>query len=97
MLSICGVNCSKDCLAFRVECEGCNELDGKVSWAPYYGKVRCPIYDCAEAKGLSSCGACGQAPCKVWYDTRNPERSDETFQYDINSRLANIARIEREK
>ena len=32
MLSICGVNCSKDCLAFRVECEGCNELDGKVSW-----------------------------------------------------------------
>jgi hypothetical protein len=90
MLSVCGVNCSTDCRSYKVECEGCNELHGHVSWAVFYGRERCPIYDCAEDKGLTSCGNCGLAPCQVWYDTRNPDATDAEFEADINSRLANL-------
>jgi len=91
MLSRCGVNCATDCRAYGTECAGCNELDGKVSWAVHYGKSHCPIYECVTNKGLTSCGACGSAPCRIWYDTRNPDASDEEFNADINSRLANLA------
>jgi len=90
MLSVCGVNCSTDCRAFKVECDSCNELQGKVSWAVFYGRERCPIYDCTLEKDFISCGDCGLAPCKVWYDTRNPDASDAEFETDINSRLANL-------
>lgn len=97
MLSVCGVNCSTGCKAFKVECTGCNELQGKVSWAVFYGRERCPIFDCALEKGLISCGDCGLAPCKIWYDTRNPDISDEEFDKDINSRLANLNKRNEEK
>jgi len=90
MLSVCGVNCSSDCNAFGTECEGCNQLQGRVAWAPFLGRERCPIFDCVMNKGLQSCGDCGSAPCKVWYDTRNPDASDEEFTADLNSRLANL-------
>ncbi len=92
MLSICGVNCHTDCRAYKTECEGCNELSGKVSWAEFYGTERCPIFACAKQKQLSSCGDCGLAPCDLWYATRNPEASDEEFDQDINSRLKNLNR-----
>jgi hypothetical protein len=91
MLSVCGVNCHKDCKAFKVDCKGCNELLGKVSWAVFYGRERCPIYDCAHEKGLESCGNCGLQPCEIWNQTRNPDATDEEFEADINNRLANLA------
>ena len=91
MLSRCGVNCSTDCRAFGAECAGCNELEGKVSWAVFYGKTLCPIYQCAGDKGLASCGECGTAPCQIWHDTRNPDVTDEEFAADIRSRLNNLA------
>ena len=91
MLSVCGVNCSNDCRAYDRECGGCNELGGRVSWAVFYGKEHCPIYECVREKGLTSCGDCGQAPCQVWYDTRNPDASDEEFEADLNSRLKNLS------
>ncbi len=90
MLSVCGVNCSTDCKAYRTECAGCNELQGKVSWAEFYGKEHCPIYECAMALGLSSCGECGEVPCRIWYDTKNPDVTDEEFEADIRSRLKNL-------
>lgn len=90
MLSVCGVNCHTDCRAFKVECEGCNELQGHVSWTVFYGRERCPIYACALEKGFTSCGDCGLAPCQVWYDTRNPDATDAEFEADLNSRLANL-------
>lgn len=90
MQSVCGVICKTDCKAYNVECAGCNELKGKVSWAVYYGKEHCPIYDCALLKGIQSCGDCGLAPCDVWHSTRNPDATDEEFKRDINSRLANL-------
>jgi hypothetical protein len=73
------------------------ELEGRVEWAPFYGKERCPIYECVLAKGITSCGDCGLAPCKVWYDTRNPDASDEEFKADLDNRLANLMKRNKEK
>ena len=96
MLSVCGVRCSTDCRAHGKECAGCNELAGKVSWAQFYGKDQCPIYGCVRANQHENCKACGKAPCKTWFDTRNPETSDEEFQTDIESRLRNFCSLPQE-
>jgi hypothetical protein len=77
-------------MAYGTECSGCNELEGKVSWAGFYGSKLCPIFACVKDKKLFSCSECGLAPCKVWLDTRNPDATDEEFTKDINSRLANL-------
>jgi hypothetical protein len=90
MLSVCGIHCLTDCKAYKTECEGCNELTGKVSWAQFYGKTHCPIYECVEQKCIKSCNECGKAPCEIWHSTRNPEASDEEFDADIKSRLKNL-------
>jgi hypothetical protein len=90
--AVCGVICATDCRAYRLECEGCNELEGKVSWAVYYGGTHCPIYSCVKEKGFLSCGECGLAPCEVWLSTRNPEATDAEFQADLDNRLANLAK-----
>lgn len=90
-LSVCGVCCSTDCRAYKTECEGCVELSGKIPWAVYYGKEHCPIFQCVMDKGLESCAECGQAPCQIWFDTRDPDLSDEQFAADISSRLRNFA------
>ncbi|MDA3884703.1 MAG: DUF3795 domain-containing protein [Candidatus Delongbacteria bacterium] len=89
-LSKCGVNCSTDCKAFKVECAGCNELEGKVSWAEFYGKEKCPIYECSKLKGFKNCNECGKAPCDIWLSTRNPDFTDDQFKEDIDSRLKNF-------
>lgn len=93
MISICGVNCSTDCKAYMTECAGCNELEGKVSWAELYGQEHCPIYACATALGFATCKACGKAPCEIWFATKNPDASDEEFEADIQSRLKNLREI----
>ena len=89
-LSKCGVNCSTDCKAYKVECDGCNELEGKVSWAKFLGKVLCPIYECSVVAGFADCKECGKAPCDLWFSTRDPDFTDEQFQADIDSRLKNL-------
>jgi hypothetical protein len=97
MLTRCGVCCSKDCKAYGTECRGCEALAGRVPWAPYYGKEHCPIYECTMQRGLLSCGDCGQAPCRVWQATRNPDASDEAFNADIHSRLRNLEKRRSDK
>lgn len=94
MLSICGVCCKTDCRAYSAECAGCNELQGKVSWAAHYGQEHCPIYACALAKGLDSCAKCGKAPCEIWYRTKNPDATEEEFAADIASRLRNLQQVQ---
>ncbi len=90
MLSTCGVCCATDCHAYQVECDGCVELEGKVSWAEFYGTETCPIYTCANLRGFQSCAECGQAPCDIWYSTKNPDATDAEFEADIQSRLSNL-------
>lgn len=94
-MSVCGVICSSDCRAYQEECAGCNELEGKVSWAEFYALEHCPIYSCVQAKAITDCGICGEAPCSVWMQTRNPSASDSEFEADLQSRLANLRKIER--
>ncbi len=92
MISKCGVICQTDCKAYQTECDGCIELEGKVSWAEYYGQSHCPIYSCVINKGFETCAECGLAPCSIWIKTRNPDASDVEFEADINSRLRNLAK-----
>lgn len=93
MISKCGVICHSDCKAYSVECDGCNELSGRVSWAQYYGEDLCPIYSCVSAKGFDTCAECGKAACSIWYDTKNPDATEAEFAADIASRLANLSRL----
>jgi hypothetical protein len=91
IMTVCGVICEKECKAFEKECKGCNELAGKVAWAPEIGKETCPIYTCVQGKGLTSCGSCDKRPCDIWLiETKNPSVSEEAFLNDINSRLRNL-------
>lgn len=90
IISKCGVICSRNCKAYKVECEGCNELEGRVSWAPYYNLEHCPIYSCVVEKGFATCADCGKQPCKLWMETRDPQFSDEEFEADISSRIVNL-------
>lgn len=89
-LSVCGVNCQTDCHAYLTDCAGCVPLDGKVSWAAFYGLTHCPIWLCVRDKGLPSCKECGLAPCEVWDKTRNPDATDAEFAADIANRLKNL-------
>lgn len=91
--SVCGVNCSTDCKAFQTECAGCNELQGKVSWAEFYGQEHCPIYACVTALEYTSCQECGKAPCVIWYSTKNPDVTDQEFEADLMSRLKNLKEL----
>lgn len=95
-ISVCGVCCPSECRAYGTECAGCVALQGKVSWAAFYNREHCPIWDCVREKGLSSCAHCGQAPCDIWNQTRNPDASDEEFAADINRRLRNLAALRTE-
>jgi len=90
MISICGVYCQEECTAYPDECMGCNQIEGKVSWAKFYGKIVCPIYKCVQKNEYETCLACVKLPCKIWYETRNPELSDEEFKKEIAWRKDNL-------
>lgn len=48
----------------------------------------CPIYDCVRNnKCMQNCGECGEVPCKIWFDTRDPKFSDEEFNENIAMRV----------
>lgn len=84
-LSVCGTDCSV-CYCFGNMCNGCNACEGKVFHAPE-GKA-CPIYNCVRnEKGMHDCGKCGEAPCKIWFDTRDPKFTDEEFNENVAMRV----------
>lgn len=84
-ISVCGSDCGA-CSYYGSLCKGCSTCEGKVFHAPK-GSA-CPIYDCAvNQKHFAGCGTCGQAPCQVWRDTRDPQLTDEAFEQSIRERL----------
>lgn len=88
-ISCCGTECKK-CSYYGNMCEGCNESNGKVFFAPK-GKA-CPIYACSvNKKKHRDCGKCGEAPCAVWRGTRDPQLSDEAFEKNIQERVKNLS------
>lgn len=90
-MSVCGVYCDRECRAFGSDCTGCNELQGRVSWAKFLGKKVCPIFACVQAKGIDTCGDCSEVPCEIWLvETRNPSMTDEAYAEDLTNRMKNL-------
>ncbi|MEA2103536.1 MAG: DUF3795 domain-containing protein [Candidatus Cloacimonadota bacterium] len=91
MITACGVYCEKECHAFGDECQGCNSLKGKVSWAKFIGKETCPIYQCVNDNGFDTCKECKKLPCDIWLkETKNPSMTDKEFKNDISRRMDNL-------
>lgn len=83
--SVCGADCAA-CYCYGKMCRGCNACGGRVFHAPE-GKA-CPIYECVvNHKGLKDCGRCGEVPCHIWKDTRDPKYTDEEFAENVRGRV----------
>lgn len=90
-LTVCGQACG-ECPFYQKDCAGCNESGGKVFHAPE-GKA-CPIYACAaNRKRLTHCGFCGEVPCKLWRETKDPALSDQEFEQDLVNRLNQLQEV----
>jgi hypothetical protein len=75
LLTVCGENCEY-CPNYLEEkqprCLGCAALKGK----PFWVTGICPIYACANKKGVNHCCFCKEFPCERFmnhYDPNNPE------------------------
>lgn len=88
MISLCGVNCG-ECEYLEQQCGGCAAIGGKVFWAHYTGSDTCPIYSCCvDKKGFAHCGECGELPCQIYFDTRDPNVSEEEHRKHVNQHVA---------
>ena len=93
-ITVCGVYCSSECHAFNEECAGCNQLAGKVSWAPEIGQECCPLYTCVVGKGFQTCAECAEVPCEIWLvETKNPAVSEAAFAAEVKRRVSNLKRL----
>lgn len=91
-LAVCGYEC-RTCPLHGEPCQGCRIHQGRVFWTKDAGMECCPIYDCAvHKKGLSDCAPCGDLPCKIFTELRDPSMSDEAHQESIRLRLVNLGR-----
>ena len=50
-------------------------------------KAACWAFTDAE---VQNCGECGEIPCKLWFDTREPKFSDEEFKENIAMRVQTL-------
>jgi hypothetical protein len=89
LVSPCGIICN-ECPYYNNECKGCKNIDGKVFWAAdITGNGKCPMYSCAiDDKKLSNCGKCSDLPCQLYYDTKDPDSTEEQHQETILKRVA---------
>lgn len=88
-LSCCGTDCAP-CPFHGRECPGCNAAAGRVFHAPAGGA--CPIYACCVGKRrLATCASCGEMPCDIWRQTRDPNLSDAAFEDSIRRRVENLS------
>lgn len=87
-ISVCGTDCAA-CDFFGKPCEGCHACQGQVFFCNE-GEA-CAIYRCVrEKKGMQDCRACGEAPCAIWQQTRDPAFTDEGFAENIRQRLLGL-------
>lgn len=91
MMTVCGVFCETECHAFGIECAGCHQLRGAVSWTKFIGKSICPIYQCVLDRGFPSCADCPKLPCQIWLvETKNPDLIDAEYEQEILNRISNL-------
>lgn len=87
-LSCCGTECDQ-CEYLGTMCKGCTVSDGKVFHTPA-GKP-CPIYACSvQKKKLATCATCGEVPCSIWKETKDPNLSDQAFEKSVADRIRNL-------
>jgi len=89
VLSTCGLRCD-ECEYFNKSCTGCIAVKGSTFWAKEMmpDKV-CPLYNCAvNTKKLASCGGCPDLPCKLFYNMKDPQTTEEEHQKSILTRVA---------
>ena len=78
LLSSCGLHCN-ECPFYGKPCAGCHQVSGKTFWAEEHipGGI-CPLYGCAHnTKKLEHCGGCAELPCKIYYEMKDPNSSQE--------------------
>lgn len=90
-MNACGLDCA-ECPSFGKECRGCAAEQGKVYWTEHVGAKICPLYACAQKKGMKDCGECGELPCAIWLSLRDPALSEEAFQASLQNRMRRLGR-----
>lgn len=89
LLSACGLKCD-ECEYFNKSCVGCIAVKGSPFWAKEMmpDKV-CPLYNCpVNIKHLSNCGGCPELPCKLFYEMKDPQSTEEEHQKSIGIRVS---------
>jgi len=86
-ISACGLICD-NCQFFSKECEGCHAAKGKPFWTAFKNNVSvCSIYDCSvNRKGLKDCGLCDSLPCRIYFDLKDPNITEEQHLESIKAR-----------
>lgn len=73
----CGANCGT-CDSYPGDCAGCRAISGRVWWIRHIGQEVCPKYECCISdKKLQHCGQCGDLPCGLFTDLKDPSMTDE--------------------
>ncbi len=94
ILSACGLICS-DCEFFGAQCSGCHAVKGQTFWALEHMPTKtCPLYDCSVNKlHFKDCGDCGELPCKMFREMKDPNSSDEEHRQGLIDRVARLRAI----
>lgn len=83
---VCGIYCAA-CNLLGKECAGCGYVKGKPFWVAAVNIDICPIYDCCmNTQHLEHCGICGEFPCKIFLNLRDPAMSEAEFQKSLRDR-----------
>ena len=90
-LSPCGINCGEFEACKEAGCEGCHALQGKPFFLKDFGVETCPLYDCpVNKKGFQTCAACGELPCQIYHDWKDPSMTDEEHINSIAERVKTL-------
>jgi hypothetical protein len=89
---VCGIYCGI-CGYLGNQCKGCGYMDGKPFWTTQIPSGICTLHDCCRnQKHLEHCGLCGDFPCRIFLELRDPSMSDEEFQESLKARQESLKR-----
>ena len=84
---VCGIYCG-ECPFLGSQCSGCGAVKGKPFWTEELPDKICPFYDCCRnRKKLQHCGLCPEFPCRLFYDLKDPNMTEEEHLKGLNDRI----------
>jgi len=94
VLSACGLICD-ECEFFGKQCGGCKMVKGQTFWAKeMMPNQTCPLFHCAaNEKGFESCGNCGELPCTMFREMKDPNSTEEEHQLSLAQRVARLKEV----